>query len=362
MTPFQRAYTPEEQFFAIKQEMFNKWLKGDPEIRAAFTEQHAPEAYRQITEHLTALFARPVYRNDLYQVTIFDDGGEIIHLSIKRNDRKPIEKSSPQSIILNLGCVGACSKKMLGLIAVPTENLETCWESLLNQPPIKMPTTTSGESKEFPPVFITATVSVIDGKEDDFCFSATSTFTAVSKNNALFQRNSHLFAKFAGMSSASLTEFEAGQWLPASTPITVTEPDSLFLDPGTTQALLHRAGFAGLKPIPSRGATTDACAVRLFWSCHAPMINCIASSLNKIQFNHIGWRDLQEIKNELVGPEHEAIEIYPAESKRVDSANQYHLWVFKDPTYRIPIGFQTRLVTEGTIGLSQQRPFEKHAL
>src|SRR5580704_308381 len=35
------------------------------------------------------------------------------------------------------------------------------------------------------------------------------------------------------------------------------------------------------------------------------------------------WRDLQEIKNQICGPEFEAIEIYPAEDRKVDSANQY---------------------------------------
>jgi hypothetical protein len=38
------------------------------------------------------------------------------------------------------------------------------------------------------------------------------------------------------------------------------------------------------------------------------------------------WRVLQEIKNELVGAEAEAVELYPAESRLVDTANQYHLW------------------------------------
>jgi hypothetical protein len=58
------------------------------------------------------------------------------------------------------------------------------------------------------------------------------------------------------------------------------------------------------------------------------------------------WRDLQEIKNQLVGPECEAIELYPAESRRVDSANQYHLWASSDPTWRFPCGFTERLVTD----------------
>jgi len=29
----------------------------------------------------------------------------------------------------------------------------------------------------------------------------------------------------------------------------------------------------------------------------------------------------------IVGEEHEAFEVYPAESRLVDTANQYHLWV-----------------------------------
>lgn len=56
------------------------------------------------------------------------------------------------------------------------------------------------------------------------------------------------------------------------------------------------------------------------------------------------WRHLQQIKNEIVGPEHEAIEVYPAESRLVDMAHQFHLWVFLDPSYRVPIGWTKRMV------------------
>src|ERR1700689_1093730 len=38
------------------------------------------------------------------------------------------------------------------------------------------------------------------------------------------------------------------------------------------------------------------------------------------------WRDLQRIKNEICGPEEEAIELYPAESRLVDSSNEWHLF------------------------------------
>lgn len=33
------------------------------------------------------------------------------------------------------------------------------------------------------------------------------------------------------------------------------------------------------------------------------------------------WRELQEIKNQLIGPEHEAVELYPSESRVIDGAN-----------------------------------------
>lgn len=71
------------------------------------------------------------------------------------------------------------------------------------------------------------------------------------------------------------------------------------------------------------------------------------------------WRELWEIKNELVGEENEAVEIYPAASRLVDSANQYHLWVFKDPNLRLPFGFQGEFVMEGSLNGSKQRGFSK---
>jgi hypothetical protein len=73
------------------------------------------------------------------------------------------------------------------------------------------------------------------------------------------------------------------------------------------------------------------------------------------------WRDLQRIKNEIVGPEAEGVEIYPAESRMVDAANQYHLWCFTE--YKFPFGFNERLVmtpeeSEKLEPGASQRPFE----
>jgi hypothetical protein len=38
------------------------------------------------------------------------------------------------------------------------------------------------------------------------------------------------------------------------------------------------------------------------------------------------WREMQQIKNMILGDEVEAVELYPAESRKVDAANQYHMW------------------------------------
>ncbi|GHO61302.1 hypothetical protein KSC_001940 [Ktedonobacter sp. SOSP1-52] len=63
------------------------------------------------------------------------------------------------------------------------------------------------------------------------------------------------------------------------------------------------------------------------------------------------------IKDELVGPECEGVELFPARSREVDTSNHYHLWVIDDPTFRFPFGFTRRLVTEATIGDARQEPW-----
>ena len=58
------------------------------------------------------------------------------------------------------------------------------------------------------------------------------------------------------------------------------------------------------------------------------------------------WKDFQTIKNEVVGPEYEAVELFPADSRLVDMDNEYHLWVNTEPGFRFPLGYQTRLVLD----------------
>ena len=68
------------------------------------------------------------------------------------------------------------------------------------------------------------------------------------------------------------------------------------------------------------------------------------------------WRDLQRIKTEIIGPECEAVELYPAESRVVDTANQYHLWCFTTPGARWPFGFENGIRSNARLAKSKQRP------
>ena len=71
------------------------------------------------------------------------------------------------------------------------------------------------------------------------------------------------------------------------------------------------------------------------------------------------WREFQRIKNELCGPEREAVELYPAQSRLYDTANTFHLWVMAEGD-RVPVGYLSHTVL-GTDVASQlnikQRPF-----
>lgn len=70
------------------------------------------------------------------------------------------------------------------------------------------------------------------------------------------------------------------------------------------------------------------------------------------------WRHLQRIKNELCGPEREAVELYPAESRLVDTNNQYHLWVAPEGA-TLPLGYTHREVSDNPPGAHKQRPFDE---
>jgi len=66
------------------------------------------------------------------------------------------------------------------------------------------------------------------------------------------------------------------------------------------------------------------------------------------------WRHFQAIKNEVAGPDREAIEIYPPEWNLMDSANEYHLFV-------LPPGMGSPMGLEGTGGVGEAANNHDHA-
>ena len=86
-----------------------------------------------------------------------------------------------------------------------------------------------------------------------------------------------------------------------------------------------------------------------------PMVHLSVRRLDRAPLRD--WRDLQRIKDDLVGPEAEGVELFPAESRLVDSANQYHIYAF--PAFRFPFGADDgRLVGDSVTGRAVQRPFD----
>lgn len=67
------------------------------------------------------------------------------------------------------------------------------------------------------------------------------------------------------------------------------------------------------------------------------------------------WREFQRVKNEVCGAEREAVELYPAESRLVDTANEYHLWVAAEGE-KLEVGFKERAVADSGVSVDTSDP------
>lgn len=89
------------------------------------------------------------------------------------------------------------------------------------------------------------------------------------------------------------------------------------------------------------------------------MVHLSIKRLDKDRIGRERYRDFLRIKNELVGPEHEGVELYPAVSRNVDTSNQYHIWVIAEPGVTWPFGFAEGLTLGDTTGTgARQHPFD----
>lgn len=91
-----------------------------------------------------------------------------------------------------------------------------------------------------------------------------------------------------------------------------------------------------------------------------PFGDILHLSIKRLDKERVGverYRDFQRIKTELVGPEYEAVEIYPAYSDEIDTANQYHLWVMLE--FKLPFGWHGQRAVDGTSPLGgKQEPIK----
>jgi hypothetical protein len=67
------------------------------------------------------------------------------------------------------------------------------------------------------------------------------------------------------------------------------------------------------------------------------------------------WRHYQQIKNDLVGEEWEAVEIYPAESRLKDPSNRFYLWCAPRGVFNFGM-MEGRLVLDIGEAIAPQRP------
>lgn len=107
--------------------------------------------------------------------------------------------------------------------------------------------------------------------------------------------------------------------------------------------VLEKAGYTAeqLDAILRQAAVIDVYMNHLYWVAYRHA----GEGLVHLRIRRHDRREirnfdhLQRIKNELVGAECEAVELYPAESRKLSDGPYYHLWVSKDPSYRWPFGF-----------------------
>ncbi len=83
-------------------------------------------------------------------------------------------------------------------------------------------------------------------------------------------------------------------------------------------------------------------------------VDCVHLSIKDLaKTTRHDWRDLQRIKSEVCGAEAAGVEIYPPESRLVDTANQYHLWCY--PGSFAVMGWSVRMTSQDPGYIDQMR-------
>jgi len=150
------------------------------------------------------------------------------------------------------------------------------------------------------------------------------------------------------------------------TPLVKLRPDQMYRRPEIVQETMKHYGIdeaAAVERLDAEDAKADCYVNELYQvqvaACGPDNLMLHINIRRRDGAAHLrDWRHFQQIKNEIAGPEREALELYPAESRKVDTSNKWHLWVLPEGV-RFGMGWAQRDVqydeNKGVPGL-RQRP------
>lgn len=120
---------------------------------------------------------------------------------------------------------------------------------------------------------------------------------------------------------------------------------AIFADMDATETLYKNNRYqVAVRRVPSPGGN---------WP---EMLHLSIKRLDREQVGRERYRDFMRIRDELIGPEYEAVELYPARSREIDTANQYHLWLITSGQF--PFGWNDGAHRIGdSNGGAKQEPF-----
>lgn len=70
---------------------------------------------------------------------------------------------------------------------------------------------------------------------------------------------------------------------------------------------------------------------KVFAVLERPVEGAVHLAISSLSEDRPTWWEMQRIKNEIVGEDATAVEVYPPQSEVVDGADMFHLWVLDAP-------------------------------
>lgn len=96
-------------------------------------------------------------------------------------------------------------------------------------------------------------------------------------------------------------------------------------DPAKWEDRSHLLGLNKVKAIV-QAFTGKSASVQVSRFQHLVYGDCIHLWIRRHDNKPMGWTELQRIKNEILGHDAVAVQVFPKQADVIDRANMYHLW------------------------------------